>query len=166
MPSLLASPSDFEHLYRTEHRWLVSWLRGKLAGSPERALDFAQETFMRVLMREPLTLEQPRSYLRTIAHGILVDHFRRQDLEKAYLEYLATAPQATQISEEDRAILMETLQEVDCLLCGLPLKVRAVFLLSQVEELGYAEIAAHLGISVACVRKYMQKALEHCLDAA
>lgn len=162
---MTAPASRFEHLYRTEHRWLVGWLRGKLAGSPERALDFAQETFLRVLMREPAAIEQPRSYLRTIAHGLLVDHFRRQDLERAYLEYLASAPEAMQISEEERAILIETLQEVDRLLGGLPLKVRAVFLLSQIDELTYPQIAAQLGISVASVRKYMQKALEHCLEA-
>lgn len=165
MPASSASQSDVEHLYRTEHRWLVSWLRGKLAGSPERAFDFAQETFLRVLMRGPIALEQPRSYLRTIAHGLLVDHFRRQDLERAYLEYLLCVPDAVRISEEEHAILMETLQEIDRLLDGLPLKVRSVFLLSQIDELTYPQIAAQLGISVASVRKYMQKALEHCLEA-
>ncbi len=49
------------------------------------------------------------------------------------------------------------------MLDGLGPKVKQAFLLSQLEGLGYVDIAARLGVSVSSVKKYMAKATEHCL---
>ncbi|MNT22513.1 putative RNA polymerase sigma factor FecI [compost metagenome] len=49
------------------------------------------------------------------------------------------------------------------MLDGLGPKIKQAFLLSQLEGLGYAEIAQRLGVSVSSVKKYMAKAAEHCL---
>lgn len=49
------------------------------------------------------------------------------------------------------------------MLDGLGPKIKQAFLLSQLEGLGYAEIALQLSVSVSSVKKYMAKATEHCL---
>lgn len=155
-----------EGLYRAHQTWLHSWLRGRLGAATDRAPDFVQETFLRLLQagQVPPELAQPRPYLATIARGLLIDHFRRQDLERAYLAELALVPEACLPSPEDRAIVMETLLAIDRMLDGLGPKVKHAFLLAQLDGLGYAEIAAELGVSVSSVKKYMHKAVLHCLQ--
>ena len=46
---------------------------------------------------------------------------------------------------------------------GLPVRVRRVFLWSQLEGLGYREIAERLEVSERTVKRYMAQAYEHCL---
>ncbi|MEN3112034.1 sigma-70 family RNA polymerase sigma factor [Uliginosibacterium paludis] len=154
-----------EGLYREHHSWLTGWLRGRLGQCSDRAADFAHDTFLRILQagERPPELAQPRHYLATIARGLLVDHFRRQDLERAWLAELAMLPEASQPSLEERAILLETLCEIDRMLDGLGARARQAFLLSQLDGLSYAEIALELGVSVSSVKKYMHKAVLQCL---
>ncbi len=50
---------------------------------------------MRILSSDNLaTIRDPRAFLRTLAKRVMVDLFRRNALEKAYLEMLATLPAA------------------------------------------------------------------------
>lgn len=154
-----------EGLYRAHQPWLVHWLGRRLGVGADRAPDLAQDTFVRLLQAGGAlpALAQPRAYLATIARGLLVDHLRRQDLERAYLQELAALPQDLQPSPEERAMLLETLLTLDRLLHGLGPKVREAFLLSHLEGWEYARIAEHLGVTVSSVKKYMHKALLQCL---
>ena len=154
------------HLYRGHHRWLVAWLWRRL-GCPHHAADLAHDTFTRVLVRrDALTLPgEPgsgKALLSTIAHGLMVDHWRRAALERAFLEALALLPQALAPSVEEQRVVFETLVEVDRMLGGLPAKVRQAFLLSQVDGLAYAQIAAELGVSLSSVQQYMTRAFTAC----
>ena len=49
------------------------------------------------------------------------------------------------------------------MLDGLPPKVRAVFILSQVEGLTYAAIAEQLGMGLRSVKRYMAQAMAECI---
>ena len=151
-----------EVLYNDHHHWLTGWLRRKL-GCPENAADLAQDTFIRVLSaREAPTLIEPRAFLTTVAKRVLFNFYRRQDLERAYLEALAQMPEHVAPSEEDRAIILQTLLELDQLLDGLPKQVKRAFLLAQLDGLTYAQIGAHLGISIATVKRHLTKAAMRC----
>ncbi|MNL22453.1 putative RNA polymerase sigma factor FecI [compost metagenome] len=68
-------------------------------------------------------------------------------------------------SPEDRAIVLETLLELDRLLDGLPAAVRRAFLMSQLEGLTHAQVAAALGVSIPTVKRYIVKALQRCCFA-
>ena len=59
--------------------------------------------------------------------------------------------------------MIEALQAIDTLLDGLPAKVKATFLLSQLNGLTYPQIALELGISQRSVSDYMAKAFNRCL---
>jgi RNA polymerase sigma-70 factor (ECF subfamily) len=154
-----------EGLYHAHHNWLTGWLQRRL-GCPQSAADLAQDTFVKVLMaRDTPRIIEPRAFLTTIAKRVLCNHYRRQDLEHAYYQTLAAMPECVAPSEEERAIILETLMELDQLLDGLPLAVKRAFLLSQVDSLSHGEIAAQLGISIATVKRHLNKALLRCYFA-
>ena len=161
----LQPSNPVEVLYNDHHHWLTGWLRRKL-GCPENAADLAQDTFIRVLSaREAPTLIEPRAFLTTVAKRVLFNFYRRQDLERAYLEALAQMPEHVAPSEEERAFILQTLVELDLLLDGLPTQVKRAFLLAQLDGLTYAQIGAQLGISIATVKRHLTKAAMRCYFA-
>lgn len=151
-------------LYTEHHRWLHAWLRKKL-GCTHQAADLTQDTFVSLLAK-PCQPDEPRAYLLTIARRLVFETWRRRDLERAWLAELAALPDAVAPSEEERAIVLETLLAIDALLAGLSAKARQAFLMSQLDGLTYAQIAAELGVSVSRVRQYMTQALTRCYAAA
>ncbi len=152
-------------LFRAHNAWLTNWLRRRL-GCPHSAADLAQDTFIKVLgARDPQPIIEPRAFLTTIARRVLCNYYRRQDLERAYYQALAELPESVAPSEEDRAIILETLVELDQLLEGLPAPVKSAFLMSQVDGLSHGEIARALGISIATVKRHLNKAALRCYFA-
>lgn len=156
---------QIEALYSGHHGWLRGWL-GKKLGDMHQGADLAHDTFVRLLAKqEAIAIQEPRAFLTTVAQRVLANHWRRQQLERAYLEALAHVPQAMAPSEEERAILLQTLAEIDRLLDGLPPPVRRAFLLTQLDGLGHAEVAALMSISVTTVKRYLVKAAMQCYFA-
>lgn len=159
-------PDPLHRLYLDHQGWLQGWLRKKI-GCAFDAADLVHDTYLRVLTgRNVQDIREPRSYLATIAHGLMVNHLRRKDLERAYLETLSQLPPAQSPSPEVRALALEALFEIDAMLDGLPVPVRRAFLLCQMEGMTHAEIAASLRVSVASVRLYIARALRQCLELA
>lgn len=158
-------PSSMSQLYGEHHPWLLRWLRGKLSCT-DYAADLAQDTFVRLLAtpgERAASLRAPRAYLTTVARRLLIDHYRRQSLEQAWLATLAQLPAPVTPSAEERLLILETLHQIDAMLDGLGAKVRTAFLLSQLEGLAYADIAARLNISERTVKRYMVQAFEQCI---
>lgn len=158
------SQQSVQHLYREHHGWLSNWLVARL-GCSHNAADIAQDTFLRLLTstHNVPALREPRAYLSTIAKGLVVNFWRRQAIERAYLDALALQPEALEPSPESREMILETLAAIDAMLLRLPSKVRQAFLLAQLEGLTYAMIAQRLGVSERMVKKYMAQAMLHCL---
>jgi len=165
-------PSDFlashaqatQALYLRHHGWLVARLRRKL-GCAWDAADLAQSTFVRVLTASGQRLEElaePRAYLTTVAQRLLANHLRRRQIERAYLEALASLPEPVAPAPEVRLMVLETLCAIDRLLDGLPVVARKAFLLWRLEELTQEEIAEQLGLSRTTVRRHLAAAAERC----
>lgn len=154
--------NDVHTLYSDHHRWLLGWLRKKL-GCTYRAADLAHDTFMRLLAREEaVVIQEPRAFLTTVAQRVLANHWRREQLERAYLEALAQLPEALAPSPEECAIVLETLVEIDQLLGDLPVRVKRAFLYAQLDGMSQTEIAGELGVSVSTVKRYLVKAGTQC----
>ena len=165
MPGGNTDTQDVQDLYVRHHGWLCAWLRGRV-GDVHDTADLAQDVFTRLLARAPLpTLAQPRAYLSTIARGLVVDHWRRRSLERAWLETLATLPEASAPSPESRLMFLQALLEIDRLLDQLRPIERSAFLLAQLDGLTCPQIATHLGLSVSTVERYIGKALRCCYAA-
>ncbi|HVY06767.1 MAG TPA: sigma-70 family RNA polymerase sigma factor [Burkholderiales bacterium] len=153
-------------LYNDHYGWLRRWLHRKL-GCSHQAADLAHDTFLRVLLHpSPEPLREPRAYLSKIAGGLVVNHWRRLEIERAYLAAVALLPQPVAPSPETRAETIETLVAVDAMLAILPEKVKRAFLLAQLDGKTYAEIATELRVSERMVKKYMANAMLNCLIAA
>lgn len=163
-------PSSFsrlETLYCDHHGWLHGWLRRKL-GNAHDAADLAQDTFIRLLAsrRFHSLNDEPRALLTHIAKGLMVDHWRRQDVEAACLEALAALPAAHAPSPETRALVIEALLQIEAMLAGLPARSRQVFLMAQLDGMTLKQISAQTGLSVMTVRRHIHKALMACLTVA
>ena len=170
MSQSVALYQPLEHLYQCHYHWLRAWL-GRRLGTASDAEDLAHDTFIRVLKGFQSTdtqglaaLREPRAYLTTVAKRVVINHYERQSLERAYITSLQSMPEALAPSEEDRAILLETLRELDGLLDALPAKVRTAFLLCQLEGLSYEEIASRLKVSQRTVTRYMAQGFRQCLQ--
>lgn len=159
------APHPLHDLYVDHHGWLHNWLRRRL-GCSHRAHDLAHDTFLRLLTREvPVAIDEPRAFLTVVARRVLSNHRRREQLERAYLDALAQLPEASAPSAEERALLFETLVQIDRLLDGLPAPVRKAFLLAQLDGLSHAEIAAELDISISTVKRHLLRAGAQCYFA-
>ena len=148
--------------YAEHHRWLQAWLRRQI-GCPHQAQDLSHDTFEQMLRApEAVALREPRAYLAVIAKRVLLNHWRRRDLERAYLEALAVCVDGLTPSAEDIAAALEALVRIDTLLGDLGARVRQVFLMNQLEDKTYREISQELGMPVISVRRAMAKAIAAC----
>jgi RNA polymerase sigma-70 factor (ECF subfamily) len=160
----LPTEQTLHDLYRDHRGWLESWLSRRLGNGCDAA-DLSQDTFLRILASSQriADLQEPRAYLLTVGKRLLSNFYQRRSLEQAYLNALALLPEDSVPSPEQRWLLLETLQVLDELLDGLPTAVRRAFLWSQLEGLGYQQIAERLCVSERTIKRYMAQAYEHCL---
>ncbi|MDR0258736.1 MAG: sigma-70 family RNA polymerase sigma factor [Comamonas sp.] len=153
-------------LYVEHSTWLQGWLRRRI-GDTFTAADVAQDTFLSLLDGKAAAgeIREPRPFLATIAKRLLARRHRRQLLETAYFEAIACLPEESAPSPEAQFIAVQSLQEIDRVLDGLPPKVREAFLLAHLAELSYAEIAQRLEVSTSSVKQYLTRANRECLFA-
>ncbi len=147
-PGYLASP--IEALYKNHHAWLQSWLRRRL-GHAGDAADLAHDT---------------RAFLTHVAKVLVVDLWRRREIERAYLETLQALPEPHAPSPETQLQVIEALVQIDRLLAGLAPRTRQVFLLAQLDGLSLQQISDQVAMPVITVRRHIHKALLRCLEAA
>ncbi|MBD8492096.1 sigma-70 family RNA polymerase sigma factor [Pseudomonas syringae] len=161
----MPSPSHtaaVQSIYAQHHSWLYGWLKGKLSNTCDAA-DLAHDTFVRILAaRNAADIREPRDYLTTIARGLVIDRYRRRTIEQAWLQSMAARPEAVAISEEDKAVIIETLMAVDKTLAGLGARTRRIFMMTQVDGLTYQQVADQLGLSLSSIKKHMIRALTEC----
>lgn len=152
--------------FRRSYGWLAACMH-RLVGCRNDAEDLASSAFTELAAIEEFErIRQPRALLTTIARRLTFEFWRRRDLERHYLEELARQPGCHDASPEELCLAVEELVRIDAALRRLSVRAREAFLLSQYEDLGYAEIAERLGVSVSMVRKYVAQALDACWSAS
>ena len=168
---LIVSATEFalqqqiEILYTDHHGWLRGWLRRKLGDACDAA-DLAHDTYLRIMaVGHVPPPDDSRRHLTQVAKGLVIDLYRRRQIEAAYLEALELVPESQTPSEEARAITVEALIEIDAILHGLPPKARAALLMCRLDGMSYREIAGHLQVSVSSVEKYIAAGLLACYQA-
>ena len=103
-----------------------------------------------------------RTYLFSAARNHVWSHYAKQKVRRAHAdETKATAPRS-ETPDHDARLSSERLgRAMQAWIAELPDRRREVFELSRYEHMTYAEIAAHLGISVKTVETQMSRALKH-----
>lgn len=156
-----------ETLYCDHHGWLQGWLRRRL-GNAADAADLAQDTFVRMITsrtdRRFDSMGEARAYLRTTAQNLCINMWRRQEIERAWLDTLAMTPEASYPSAERQAMVLQALHEIGGMLETLSPKAARAFVLAVVCEMTDAEVAGELGVSDRMVRKYVAQAMLGCLS--
>lgn len=161
-----AARIEVARLYSDHEPWLRSWLRHRL-GNEFDADDLTQDVFVRLLLKTFTqkfeSRPQERAYLSKIAKGLVIDHWRRAEVERAYIAALAQMPEPLAPSPEERFITIEALMQIDGLLAALPTRTREVFLLAQLDGLTLEQIAQQTGMATITVRRHIHKALLSCM---
>lgn len=157
--------SQYLHtLYFDHSSWLHGWLWRRLE-CRDTAADITQDTFVRLLRQdvEKDSLREPRAFLTQVARGLVINHWRRCDIERACLEALAHLPASEAPSPESCQLVMESLYQIDSALQALPDPVRCAFLMAQLEGIKYKDIAQRLEVAEITVKRYIKRALVHCM---
>jgi RNA polymerase sigma factor (sigma-70 family) len=126
--------------------------------------DMIQEVALRMqVRRERSEITNHQAYLFQVAHSVLTDRARRDQvrhradhaaLEEIHHPVEECSPLRVLEGREQLALLLEALKE-------LPDRTRQAFVLHRFEEMSYAAIARHLGVSVSAVEKHIMKAIRH-----
>ncbi len=159
-----SSTTLVSQLYTDHHHWILSYLKKRLK-NVEDAYDLTNDTFLKLILKGDISkIIEPRAFLTNLAHGLMVNHFRRKEIEAKYLEFLIQHSEDFHDSVETRTIILETLYQIDLILDGLEQKVKKAFLLSQLEGMAHGAIANEMQVSVSSVRKYISTALLHLMQ--
>lgn len=156
-PDICNEPT-YRELFYAHARHVRNFLFFKGAAANE-AEDFAQEAFLR-LWRDcgKVPFDKVRGYLFAVAGNLFLDEKKH---EQVVLRFQRLAPTET-ANEETPHFDLETRELQDRLeraIAQLPENQRIVFLMNRMDKLKYAEIAAHLDLSVKAVEKRMHLAL-------
>ncbi len=143
----------------------------RMLGSAMDAEDMVQETYLRYQTTPPETIHSPKAFLTTILTRLCMDqlHLARRKREMYVGPWLpepiitADAPELAKVEER-----VDTEESISLaflvLLEQLPPLERAVFLLREVFEYDYAEIATFLGKSEVACRQSFSRAKKHLAD--
>lgn len=128
------------------------------SGDEDLSTDLAQDTFLRIWEKElQVQPEKDKALLYKIAGDLFVSHTRREKLRKEAPDRIHFEQSGR--SPEEELQFQELQEKYEIALIKLPENQRIVFLMSRMEELTYAEIAARLSLSVKAVEKRMTGAL-------
>ncbi|MGH2495532.1 MAG: RNA polymerase sigma-70 factor [Ktedonobacteraceae bacterium] len=143
----------------------------RMLGSTMDAEDMVQETYLRYQSTPPETITSHKAFLTTIISRLCVDqlhlaHRKREQYLGPWLpEPIITAETLEVISPEERVDRQESISMAFLLLLEQLQPVeRAVFLLREVFDYDYAEIATFLGKSEVACRQWFSRAKKHLAD--
>jgi len=155
-----------------DYRPLLFSIAYRMLGSAMEAEDMVQETWLRYQAAPPETIESPKAFLTTIITRLCLDHLKSARVQReTYIgpwlpepvltggDGASLSSPATQFGEHESIsmaflVLLESLTPVE----------RAVFLLREVFEYDYAEIARIVDRKEAACRQLFSRARKHIAD--
>ncbi|QEO13811.1 sigma-70 family RNA polymerase sigma factor [Agromyces intestinalis] len=154
--------TEFAELW-AEHRRVVRDVAYRVVGSVADAEDVTQETYVRLLARDAREpLDDPRAWLVTVASRLAIDRLRAHEhSRRAYVGPWLPEPVVAdeRILPEDRVTLDDSVRmALLVVLEQLTPAERTAFLLHDVFDLGFDEIAGILGVSTVSARQSASRA--------
>jgi RNA polymerase sigma-70 factor (ECF subfamily) len=142
-----------------QHRPFLVGLAYRMVGSVADAEDIVQDAFLRWREADPSTVEHPRAYLARVVSRLCLDRMksataRRERYVGMWLPEPHVAEPTAPLAEDLSVALLLTLERLS------PLE-RAAFLLHDVFDMDYADIASALERSEAACRQLAARAREH-----
>lgn len=148
-----------------QQRGLLFAIAYRMLSSATDAEDIVQEAFLRWLQVRPDEVQSPRAYLSAVVVRLCIDHLRTARVQReVYVGPWLPEPILTGTRPElaDTVVLAESLSFAFLIMLESlgPLE-RAVFLLREVFDYTYPEIAAIVGKSEANCRQILHRAQTH-----
>lgn len=148
-----------------EHHRLLFSIAYRMLGTRADAEDMVQETFLRWQKASDTEIRDPRAFLVTVITRLCINQLQsaRVKREQYFGQWLpeplptGASPEAIPMTGIDGSLSMAFLMLLERL---TPME-RAVFLLREVFEYQYAEIARTLGQSEANCRQILRRAKQH-----
>jgi len=151
-----------------EYRSLLFAIAYRMLGSAMEAEDIVQEAYLRYRATPPESIATLKSFLTTIVHHLCIDHLksaqaRREDYVGPWLpEPIITGDGASLLSPLRQITDRESISMAFLVLLeSLSPLERAVFLLREVFDYEYAEIAQITGRDEAACRQLFSRAKKH-----
>jgi len=140
------------------YRPLLFSIAYRMLGSASEADDILQDAWLRARQDEDADVRSPRAYLTTIVTRLCIDHLR--SAERTRMEYPGPwLPEPLAEPNQESAELASSLSTAFLVVLErLAPTERAVFLLREVFELDFDEIAASVGKSEANTRQILTRA--------
>lgn len=152
-----------------QYRGLLFSIAYRMVGSVADAEDMLQEAFLRWQQAPAVEIRSPRAFLVTIVSRLCINHLQSARVQREeYVGYWLPEPVVTDPGNDpfsafriDESLSMAFLVLLERL---KPLE-RAVFLLREVFDYEYGEIAEALGQSEANCRQVLHRARQHVAEA-
>lgn len=149
------------------HRELLNFL-ARQVNDRETAADLAQESYVRVLSAQHSgqAVLDMRALLYRTARNLLIDQHRRaglrrhDDLDAIPEDRHPPAPQHLQ--PEEALASQQVIRAYVAAIETLPPRCREAFVLHVFDELGQAQVARRMGISVSMVEKHVVRGMVAC----
>jgi RNA polymerase sigma-70 factor (ECF subfamily) len=143
------------------HRTRLFGLAYRMLGSIHDAEDVVQDAFLRWRQADPEALRAPEGWLVAVTTRLAIDRLRRAETErKAYVGEWLPEPLPTSGTYAALERASDLSVAFLLLLERLAPEERAAFLLREIFDRGYDEIAAILGRSAAATRQVVHRARE------
>jgi RNA polymerase sigma-70 factor (ECF subfamily) len=160
----------FESLY-AKHKGPLYRFVLRSVKSPGEAEELFQDVWIRAIEARARYKPQAKfsTWLFTIAHNRLIDHWRSRGLAVVSMddeERAVVEPAATPDAEPHRIVEAErTLEKLSAAVAALPLVQREAFLLHHEGELTVAEIAAATGVNEEAAKSRLRYAMNKLREA-
>jgi RNA polymerase sigma-70 factor (ECF subfamily) len=157
--------TDWDGATFETHRPLLFSIAYRMLGSTSEAEDVVQDTWLRAHQDEHADVRSPRAYLTTIVTRLCIDHLR--SAERTRMVYPGPwLPEPLAEPNQESAELASSLTTAFLVLLEqLAPTERAVYLLREVFELDFDEIARSVGKSEANTRQILKRARGRLRDA-
>jgi RNA polymerase sigma-70 factor (ECF subfamily) len=161
----MATADDFEAFVR-EHQDMVYTTALRLLGRPAEAEDMAQEAFVRAFERreELAAMDNAGGWLRTVTTNLCLNHLERHRKRWTLFSEVSEASAEDSVPFEETiaepraaGVSAEDLDALENALLALPEAQRVPLALFHFEDLGYEDIAARLGVTLAKVKTDMHR---------
>jgi RNA polymerase sigma-70 factor, ECF subfamily len=154
-----------------QYRPLLFAIAYRMLGTVNEAEDMVQDTYLRYQAVDPATIQAPKAFLTTVISRLCLDYLRSAQVKREqYIGPWLPEPLPTQAetSIPDPAETVEVHETLSMafliLIQQLSALERAIFLLREVFDYGYDEIARIVGREEAACRQVFSRAKKHITE--
>jgi RNA polymerase sigma-70 factor (ECF subfamily) len=158
-----ADLSNFKLLYEKYIKVVFRYSYKRLGNNKEIAEDITSETFVKAIEKFEMYEYRKKpfvAWLYTIAHNLIVDHYRKSKKPKVSLDSLPVPPAEETEEIIDKLSREDLAERINKKTCNLSDELNDIFTLKHTEDLTFAEIAKMVGRTEGAIKMQYYRGLE------